>query len=242
MQIIKGKTNIDFIGKRRIAILLSTAVNIAIVVGIAGFGFNWGVDFAGGTLVEVKFSGVVTAEQVREGAVKGGLHEPQVQSIGSAEDSTFMLRMGGVTQLTAESEQLAEKAIRALPGIDITAFNTDLDNGLITFRTTGEVKVDEIKAAVVSLPSMDVFDAQPVSYRDSVIPPDVKARVVVEAGVSFGWHRLAGPWGEMVTLDRFGASAPGEMVQEKLGFTVDNVVAAVRKSMTRAMGLKKEKL
>ncbi|MBL8940544.1 MAG: protein translocase subunit SecF [Archangium sp.] len=150
MQIIKGKTNIDFIGKRRIAILLSTAVNIAILVGIAGFGFNWGVDFAGGTLVEVKFSGVVTAEQVREGAVKGGLHEPQVQSIGSAEDSTFMLRMGGVTQLTAESEQAAEKAIRALPGIDITAFNKDLDNGLITFRTKGEVKVDDIKAAVVS--------------------------------------------------------------------------------------------
>lgn len=150
MQIIKGKTNIDFIGKRRIAILLSTAVNIAIIVGIAGFGFNWGVDFAGGTLVEVKFSGVVTAEQVREGALKGGLTEPQVQSIGSAEESTFMLRMGGVTQLTAESEQLAEKAIRALPGIDITAFNKDLDNGLITFRTKGEVKVDEIKAAVVS--------------------------------------------------------------------------------------------
>ncbi|MBM4777702.1 MAG: protein translocase subunit SecF [Archangiaceae bacterium] len=150
MQIIKGKTNIDFIGKRRIAILLSTAVNIAILVGIAGFGFNWGVDFAGGTLVEVKFSGVVTAEQVREGAVKGGLHEPQVQSIGSAEDSTFMLRMGGVTQLTAESEQAAEKAIRGLPGIDITAFNKDLDNGLITFRTKGEVKVDDIKAAVVS--------------------------------------------------------------------------------------------
>jgi len=150
MQIIKGKTNIDFIGKRRIAILLSTAVNIAIVVGIAGFGFNWGVDFAGGTLVEVKFSGVVTAEQVREGALKGGLTEPQVQSIGSADESTFMLRMGGVTQLTAENEQLAEKAIRALPGIDITAFNKDLDNGLITFRTKAEVKVDEIKAAVVS--------------------------------------------------------------------------------------------
>lgn len=150
MQIIKGKTNIDFIGKRRIAILLSTAVNIAILVGIAGFGFNWGVDFAGGTLVEVKFNGLVTAEQVREGAVKGGLHEPQVQSIGSAQDSTFMLRMGGVTQLTAESEQLAEKAIRALPGIDITAFNKDLDNGLITFRTKGEVKTDDIKAAVVN--------------------------------------------------------------------------------------------
>lgn len=150
MQIIKGKTNIDFIGKRRIAILLSTAVNIAILVGIAGFGFNWGVDFAGGTLVEVKFSGVVTAEQVREGAVKGGLHEPQVQSIGSAEESTFMLRMGGVTQLTPESEQAAEAAIRAIPGIEITSFNKDLDNGVIVFRTKAEVNEADVKTAVVN--------------------------------------------------------------------------------------------
>lgn len=150
MQIIKGKTNIDFIGKRRIAVLASTALNIAVIVGIAGFGFNWGVDFAGGTLIEVKFNGSVTAEKVREGAVKGGLHEPQVQSIGAADENTFILRMGGVTQLTEESEKLAEAAIRALPGIEITAFNKDLDNGLLTFRTKAEVKTDDIKQAVVS--------------------------------------------------------------------------------------------
>lgn len=150
MQIIKGKTNIDFIGKRRIAVLASTALNLAVIVGIAGFGFNWGVDFAGGTLIEVKFNGSVTAEKVREGAVKGGLHEPQVQSIGAADENTFILRMGGVTQLTEESEKLAEAAIRALPGIEITAFNKDLDNGLLTFRTRAEVKADDIKQAVVS--------------------------------------------------------------------------------------------
>lgn len=150
MQIIKGKTNIDFIGKRRVAVLVSTALNIAVLVGIAGAGFNWGVDFAGGTLVEVKFDGNVTAEKVREGAVAGGLHEPQVQSIGSAEDNTFILRMGGVTQLTAESVTAAEAAIRALPGIELTGFNKDLDNGLITIRTKGEVKPDDLKAAVVS--------------------------------------------------------------------------------------------
>lgn len=149
MQIIKGKTNIDFIGKRKIAVLLSTAANIAILVGIAAAGFNWGVDFAGGTLVEVKFNGATTAEKVREGAIAGGLHEPQVQSIGSAEDNTFILRMGGVTQLTAENEQKAEAAIRALPGIEITAFNKDLDNGLITLRTKAEVKADDLKQAVV---------------------------------------------------------------------------------------------
>jgi transketolase len=58
--------------------------------------------------------------------------------------------------------------------------------------------------------------------------------VVVEAGVSFGWHRYAGPEGEFVTLDRFGASAPGEIVFEKLGFTVDAVVRAAHQSIARA--------
>jgi preprotein translocase subunit SecF len=150
MQIIKHKTNIDFIGKRRIAVLLSTAANIAILIGIAGFGFNWGVDFAGGTLVEVKFSGSVTAEKVREGAIKGGLQEPQVQSIGAAEDNTFILRLGGATQLTEESEKTAEAAIRAIAGIDITSLNKDLDNGLITVRTKGEVDKETLKSAVVN--------------------------------------------------------------------------------------------
>jgi preprotein translocase subunit SecF len=150
MQIIKGKTNIDFIGKRRIAVFLSSVLNIAVLVGIAIAGFNWGVDFAGGTLIEVQFKGAVTAEKVREGAVKGGLQEPQVQSIGPAEDNTFILRMGGVTQLTDEGAKASEAAIRALPGVEVTAFNKDLDNGLLTFRTKAELQVEQIKSAVAS--------------------------------------------------------------------------------------------
>jgi preprotein translocase subunit SecF len=150
MQIIKGKTNIDFIGKRRIAVFLSTAANIAILVGIALVGFNWGVDFAGGTLVEVQFKGSVTAEKVREGAVKGGLQEPQVQSIGPAEENTFILRMGGVTQLTEEGAKAAESAIRGLSGIEITTFNKDLDNGTLSFRTKGKLNGEDVKGAVVA--------------------------------------------------------------------------------------------
>lgn len=150
MQIIKGKTNFDFIGKRKMALLLSSAANIAIIVGIAAFGFNWGVDFAGGTLIEVKFNEAMTAQKVREGAVAGGLHEPQVQSIGSADENTFILRMGGVTQLTEQNEKLAEAALRALPGVEITALNKDLDNGLINVRTRAEVKLEDLKQAVVS--------------------------------------------------------------------------------------------
>lgn len=146
MEIIKGKTNIDFIGKRRVAVFISSAINIAILVGIGVVGFNFGVDFAGGTLVEVKFGSSVTAEQVREGAVKGGLKEPQVQGIGSADENSFILRMGGVTQLTDESEKAAEQAIRGLG--DVVSLSKDLDNGIIRFRIKGAVEAGAVKAAV----------------------------------------------------------------------------------------------
>ncbi len=132
MQIIKGKTNIDFISKRRIALFISSILNLSILVGIALFGFNYGVDFAGGTLVELKFPYGIDAQQVRLAAEKGGLHDPTVQGIGAASESSFLLRMGGVTQLTKEGAASAEKAVRGLG--QITLFHSDLDNGILQFR------------------------------------------------------------------------------------------------------------
>jgi preprotein translocase subunit SecF len=146
MHIIKGKTNFDFIGKRKIALFISSVLNISILVGIAIFGFNFGVDFAGGTLVEIKFGANTTAEQVREGAVKGGLKEPTVQAIG--DPGNFILRMGGVTQLTAESEAAAEAAIRGLG--EVVAFTKNLDTGIINVRFKGTVDPEAIKQAVIS--------------------------------------------------------------------------------------------
>ncbi len=143
---IIGKTNFDFIGKRKIALFISSVLNIAILVGIAIFGFNFGVDFAGGTLVEIKFSPSTTAEQVREGAVKGGLQEPQVQAIG--EPGNFILRMGGVTQLNEENEKAAETALRGLG--DVTSITKNLDTGLINVRYKAAVDPEAIKAAVVA--------------------------------------------------------------------------------------------
>ncbi len=93
---------------------------------------------------------------------------------------------------------------------------------------------EKIRAGVVSLPSWELFEAQDPAYRDGVLPPAVRARVVVEAGVSQGWHRYAGPWGELVTLDRFGASAPGEVVMEKFGFHPARVAQAARDALARA--------
>ncbi|MCK9516083.1 MAG: transketolase [Ottowia sp.] len=81
---------------------------------------------------------------------------------------------------------------------------------------------------VVSMPSWALFDSQPGAYRDEVLPPAVRARLAIEAGASMGWHRYVGDGGAVLGIDRYGASAPGEVVLAHLGFTVDNVVAQAR--------------
>jgi transketolase len=88
---------------------------------------------------------------------------------------------------------------------------------------------------VVSMPSLELFASQEPSYRDRVLPPAVRARIVVEAGRSLGWERYAGPQGEILGVDRFGASAPGERVYEAFGFTVENVCRLAREVLTRCV-------
>ena len=78
---------------------------------------------------------------------------------------------------------------------------------------------------VVSMPCWELFEAQTADYRESVLPADVKARLSIEAGVTLGWKRWVGDHGDSLGIERFGASAPGNEVLERLGFTVDNVVA-----------------
>ena len=83
---------------------------------------------------------------------------------------------------------------------------------------------DGIAVRTVSMPSWELFEAQPQSYRDEVLPPQVKARLAVELGVRQGWDRWLGERGDMVEVDRFGASAPAGVLLANYGFTVDNVV------------------
>jgi transketolase len=78
---------------------------------------------------------------------------------------------------------------------------------------------------VVSMPCWELFEEQSQEYRDEVLPPDVRARLSIEPGVRLGWERWIGDQGDALSLDRFGASAPGATVLEKLGFNVDNVIA-----------------
>ncbi|MFN6539456.1 MAG: transketolase [Nostoc sp. EkiNYC01] len=84
------------------------------------------------------------------------------------------------------------------------------------------------KVRVVSLPAWDLFEAQDAAYRESVLPKAVTKRLAVEAASSFGWHKYVGTEGDVVSIDRFGASAPGGVCLEKFGFSVDNVLAKAK--------------
>jgi len=96
---------------------------------------------------------------------------------------------------------------------------------------------DGIRSRLVSMPSWELFAAQPKAYRDQVLPPDVRARVSVEAAASFGWDRWVGADGTIIGIDRFGASAPGPTVLKEFGFTADNVVAAGKAVLERTRGM-----
>jgi transketolase len=87
---------------------------------------------------------------------------------------------------------------------------------------------DGVAVRVVSMPCTDIFDAQDPVYREQVLPSDVAARVVIEAGVTAAWWRYAGPAGRVIGLDRFGESAPAGELFEHFGFSTNNVVATVK--------------
>lgn len=94
-----------------------------------------------------------------------------------------------------------------------------------------QLKAEGIKARVVSMPSWELFEHQSPEYRDSVLPPDVTARVSVEQASTFGWSRFTGLTGERIGMKTFGASAPLKELQKKFGFTVENVVAAAKRQV-----------
>ncbi|MEV1068107.1 transketolase [Streptomyces sp. NPDC050263] len=98
------------------------------------------------------------------------------------------------------------------------------------------LEAEGIGARVVSMPSVEWFEEQPRAYRDRVLPPSVKARVAVEAGIGLTWHRFVGDAGRIVSLEHFGASADAETLFAAYGFTAENVAAAARESLSAARG------
>ena len=101
------------------------------------------------------------------------------------------------------------------------------------FNAAGELKKDGINARIVSMPSWRIFEEQPESYKASIFPDNVP-KLAIEAGATLGWWKYVGRDGDVIGLDRFGASAPGKTVLEKLGFSTANVVARAKALVERA--------
>jgi transketolase len=90
-----------------------------------------------------------------------------------------------------------------------------------------------VRARVVSMPCWELFDREDESYRNEVLPPEIHARVSVEAAATLGWERYVGMRGSMIGMRSFGASAPIKMVLDKFGFTPEKVVAAAQEQIAR---------
>ncbi len=102
----------------------------------------------------------------------------------------------------------------------------------LALEAAGRLAGEGIRASVVSMPSWELFQEQPESYRRTVLPPELP-KLAIEAASPFGWHRWVGDDGDIIGIERFGASAPGKVVLEKLGFTPENVVERARALVAR---------
>jgi len=111
-------------------------------------------------------------------------------------------------------------ALNGRPDVILIASGSEV--GLI-MAARQKLQDQKVYARVVSMPSWELFDAQPRSYREHVLLPSVRARLAVDAGASQGWHRYVGDRGDVLSVERFGASAPGDVVMREYGFTVANV-------------------
>jgi transketolase len=116
---------------------------------------------------------------------------------------------------------------------ELVLIATGSEVGLIV-EAAEKLQADGVAVRCVSMPSWDLFEAQPQSYRDEVLPPDVAAKLAVEMGVSMGWDRYVGPHGAVLGVDRYGASAPAKVLLPEYGFTVDNVIAHAKALLKKA--------
>ncbi|HMH42785.1 MAG TPA: transketolase, partial [Pyrinomonadaceae bacterium] len=144
------------------------------------------------------------------------------QKFGSAEG----LRKGGYVLAEAVSTSRDEVGTgsgsdRVAPQLILIATGSEVS---LALEARQQLQKDGIATRVVSMPCTELFEEQSKEYRDEVLPPSVTARLAIEAGVRQGWDRYVGPKGDVICLDRFGASAPGDVAMKNLGFNFENVM------------------
>ncbi|MER5443152.1 transketolase [Streptomyces sp. NPDC002790] len=132
---------------------------------------------------------------------------------------------------TAKGGYVLVEASKATPDLILVATGSEVH---LAVEAREQLESEGVATRVVSMPCVEWFDAQEQGYRDSVLPPAVRARVAVEAGIGLTWHRFVGDAGRIVSLEHFGASADGKVLFKEFGFTAENVAAKAKESLAAA--------
>jgi transketolase len=131
----------------------------------------------------------------------------------------------------AKGAYILADAPGGIPQVILIASGSEV---ILALQAHEHLVAEGIRSRVVSMPSWDIFESQPSDYRDTVLPPDVKARVAIEQASTFGWERYVGITGKVIGMHTFGASAPLKELQKKFGFEPDQVVAAAKGQLALA--------
>ena len=133
-------------------------------------------------------------------------------------------RRGGYVLAEASEVQSPKSKVQS-PQLILIATGSEVS---LALEAREKLQSDGIATRVVSMPCVELYEEQPQAYRDEVLPPTITARLAIEAGVRQGWDRYVGPQGDVICLDRFGASAPGDIAMRELGFNLENVLQHAR--------------
>jgi len=163
------------------------------------------------------------------------------QKVGLIDRTRFAkaegLRRGGyilaewdrLSSLSADANKAVGEPVAqpsgAVPRLILIATGSEVS---LALEAREKLQSESMPTRVVSMPCVELFEEQPENYRNEVLPPAVTVRLAIEAGVRQGWDRYVGPQGDVICLDRFGASAPGDVAMRELGFNLENVLQHAR--------------
>jgi transketolase len=157
-------------------------------------------------------------------------HQPAVLALSRQPLPTLDRRAFASAAGVARGAYVLADAPGGNPEVVLIASGSEVS---LAVEAHAKLLAEGIRARVVSMPSWEIFDQQTQEYRNSVLPPAVKARVAVEQASTFGWERYVGSSGRVIGMTTFGASAPLKALQKKFGFEPDRIVTAARQLLGR---------
>jgi len=157
-------------------------------------------------------------------------HRPAVLALSRQALPTFDRRKYASASGLARGAYIMAEPPKGTPQIILIASGSEVSLAVQAYEA---LTSQEVRVRVVSMPSWDIFESQPQSYREEVLPPNVKARLAIEQGSVLGWDRYVGSEGRIIGMKTFGSSAPLKELQHKFGFEPDRVVAVAKELLGR---------